>query len=111
MTANLPPRSHTHDPPSSKAAEARTIGTRARHMAATLELVKRYPRRTGTELATLAVGNSVFSAEPYRRLCQIRKRLSDLLLLEKVVQIRLKGQCAWEAVTNDEQRALPLREE
>jgi len=98
MTDTLPPRSKNTDPISSHQAEAAVMasGSLSRHMAAVLELVRRHPRRTSTELCELAAGHPAFSTKAHERLYQIRRRLSDLRIRDKIERIKLSGECAWE---------------
>jgi hypothetical protein len=93
----LPPRSHTHDPATSRAAESRSSRARGPQMRAVLALVLTHDGRTATELAAYVCDG--FASERYERRQQIRRRLSDLKLLGQVRQAgRRDGEVTWEVV-------------
>lgn len=66
----LPPVSHTHDPATSKEAEAdiNKTGTRVRDIELVMGLVTAHPGHTSTELADIG----------HLTLYKVRRRLSDL---------------------------------
>ncbi len=76
------PTSHTHDPPTSREAEEKITesGTRERHSAIVLELVRRFPGRTAIELQHQQSGLNWL--DEY----QIRRRLVDLKAANLVKQ-------------------------
>ncbi len=83
LDLDLPPRTHDGDPPSSHLAEARlrTSGRLNQQQQIVLELVVVCPGSTGTQVAERIAGSPyapLFAAGQHERLCQVRKRLSDL---------------------------------
>ena len=73
-----PPRSHVTDPVTSHEAEARARRTVFRgHTAEVLRVVRECPGLNGTQIAD-RVDGMMFAPDEYRRVCQVRKRLSDL---------------------------------
>ena len=49
-----------------------------RHRDAVLAAVRAHPRATGSELAEVLKEHPLFAAEQHRRLCQIRRRCSEM---------------------------------
>lgn len=94
-----PPRSHTHDPPTSKRAELEAAPRALSHRAAVLAILLTRPRIRSTEIAELA-GQwfpEVFSTDATRRLYQVRRRLSDLHVTHAVRACDWGGaECRWE---------------
>lgn len=96
------PVHHAHDPASSAEAATRVTaaGTRTRHAAIVLTLVKQHPDRTAIELMSLQAGPVVL--DEY----QIRRRLTDRLLAGAVEQGQVRACCVrgsrmvtWRATT------------
>lgn len=89
----LPPRSHTHDPETSREAEARSAPRAATHREWVLGAVRAHPGLTGSEYADMAAGDPLFSGDPHRRLYEVRRRLSDLAHMRppRIESYRVRG--------------------
>ena len=78
LALRLPPRTHVGDPASSHHAEARSRPRAAIHRKIVLALVWKHQGLNATELAGKLKGHPAFASGSHERLCQVRKRLSDL---------------------------------
>ena len=82
-----PPRTHTGDPASSHLAEARlrNSGRLNQQQQVVYEWVIVQPGSTASEISAhiaASPGAEIFAAGEHERLCQVRKRLSDLRAME-----------------------------
>jgi hypothetical protein len=69
---------------------------RGRHMGVVLQLVREHAPVTGSQLSDLVEGHPDFSIEAHKRLYQVRRRLSDLRLLNLVSRDgRLNSETLW----------------
>lgn len=93
-----PPRSHTRDPDTSKAAERRSRARAATHAEAVLELLRSHPGAMATLLSDYLAADERFARDPHERLYQVRRRLSDLRVGGRARIVgRVGDESAWEA--------------
>jgi len=94
MPACLPPRTHAGDPVTSHKAEERArMGGLSEQMQVVLAAVGAHPGLTATEISEREWKNYwCWKQNPYERLCQIRRRLSDLKALNRVTHRRNEGE-------------------
>ncbi len=85
LSLDMPPRSHRNDPESSRAAERRSSKTWGPKHRALMWVVGTYPGLVASGIATRVMIGEMTGAlraswpsESHARLCEVRKRLSDL---------------------------------
>lgn len=83
-----PPRSHTLDPATSKRAEkiVRNSGKMRDHLGAVYAIVSISHPITGSAIADRLCHNPLFSSDRHERLYQVRRRLSDLHKVYRLIE-------------------------